>query len=173
VPGLTARLAPVREALRAHLGSPQVARVVYGSIIGLALVAALEAHPPGVGFMVGVLLATALAVSLAELFSEILGGEIRARRRLEREELRHMAVDAAAVAFGVAFPAVFFALAAVEVLDEDTAFTIAKWTGLGLIGAYGFAASRLAGQSNAGALLRGGAIALVGAFLIAVKALLH
>jgi hypothetical protein len=163
----------VREAIRAHLGSPQVARVVYGSIIGLALVAALEEHPPGAGFMVGALLATALAVALAELFSDILGGEVRARRRLERAEVRHMGVDASAVAFGVAFPTVFFVLAAAGAIDEDTAFTIAKWSGLGLIGAYGFAASRLAGQRTTGALVRGIGIALVGAFLIAVKALLH
>ena len=150
-----------------------MARVVYGSIIGLALVAALEAHPPGAGFVVGALLATALAVALAELYSDILGGETRARRRLARAEVRHMAIDAAAVAFGVGFPAVFFILAAAGALEEETAFTVAKWTGLGLIGGYGFAASRLAGQSVVGALIRGVGIALVGAFLIAVKAIIH
>jgi hypothetical protein len=163
----------VREAIRAHLDSPQVARVVYGSIIGLALVVALEAHPPTNGFVIGALLATALAVALAELYAEVIGGEMRAHRRLERTELRHMTVDAAAVAFGVGFPVVFFVLAAAGVFEEHTAFTVAKWTGLGLIGAYGFAASRLAGQSVAGALLRGAGIAAVGAFLIAVKAILH
>jgi VIT1/CCC1 family predicted Fe2+/Mn2+ transporter len=163
----------VREAIRAHLDSPQVARVVYGSIIGLALVAALEAHPPGAGFMVGALLATAVAVALAELYSDILGGEVRARRRLARAEVRHMAVDASAVAFGIAFPAVFFVLAAAGAMEEHTAFTVAKWSGLGLIGIYGFVASRLGGQTPAASLLRGAGIALVGAFLIAMKALLH
>jgi hypothetical protein len=29
-----------------HLRSRQVSRVIYGAIIGLALVVALEAHPP-------------------------------------------------------------------------------------------------------------------------------
>jgi hypothetical protein len=163
----------VRGAIRAHLDSPQVARVVYGSIIGLALVVALEAHPPRTRFVIASVLATAVAVALAELYSDILGGEIRARRRLARVEIRHMARDAGAVAFGVGFPAVFFVLAAAGVLEQRTAFTVAKWTGLGLIGVYGFAASKLAGQSTAGALVRGMGIALVGAFLIAVKALLH
>jgi hypothetical protein len=163
----------VREAIRAHLDSPQVARVVYGSIIGLALVVALEAHPPSAGFVIGALLATAMAVALAELYSEAIGGEMRAHRRLERAEMRDMAVDAGAVAFGVGFPAVFFLLAAAGALEERTAFTVAKWTGLGLIGAYGFAASRLAGLNVGGALVRGAGIAAVGAFLIAVKAILH
>jgi hypothetical protein len=163
----------VREAIRAHLGSPQVARVVYGSIIGLALVVALEAHPPGAGFMVGSLLATALAVALAELYSDVLGGETQARRRLERAELRDIAVDASAVAFGIGFPAVFFVLDAAGALEEDTAFTLAKWTGLGLIGAYGYAASRMAGQGHVGSFVRSLAVLLIGAFLIAIKAILH
>ena len=37
---------PVLRVLEDHLGSQQVSRVIYGSIIGLALVVALEVHPP-------------------------------------------------------------------------------------------------------------------------------
>jgi len=163
----------VREAIRAHLGSPQVARVVYGSIIGLALVAALEAHPPRAVAVVGSLLATAVAVALAELYSEVLGGETRQRRRLERSELRLIAVDVTAVAFGIGFPAVFFVLAAAGVMEVDTAFTVAKWSGLGLIGLYGYAAARLAGSGLAASLLNALAVGVIGGFLIAIKALLH
>jgi hypothetical protein len=50
-----------------HLGSQQVAKVVYGSIIGLALIVALENHPPGPGVMAVWLLGTAIAVGLAEV----------------------------------------------------------------------------------------------------------
>jgi hypothetical protein len=49
----------VRATLEAHLGSRQVARVVYGSIIGLTLVVVVEAHPPKTGVVVGWLLLTA------------------------------------------------------------------------------------------------------------------
>jgi hypothetical protein len=163
----------VREAIRAHLGSPQVARVVYGSIIGLALVVALEAHPPSAGVVVGTLLATAVAVALAELYSEILGHETRHRTLIDRAEVRHIAVDVAAVAFGIGFPAVFFALAAAGVMEVDTAFTVAKWSGLGLIGCYGFAAARLAGSSVGASIGHGLAVGVVGGLLIAIKALLH
>ena len=163
----------MREAIRAHLGSHQVARVVYGSIIGLALVVVLEVHPPDSGSVVVSLLATAVAVALAELYSDVLGGETRERRTLERGEIRHIARDAVAVAVGIAFPAVFFVLAALGAYEEDTAFDIAKWSGLGLIGAYGFAAARLAGQGMAAALVKAVGVALIGAFLIAIKALLH
>jgi VIT1/CCC1 family predicted Fe2+/Mn2+ transporter len=163
----------VRATLEAHLGSRQVARVVYGSIIGLALVVVVEAYPPRTGVVIGWLLGTAVAVALAELYSEIIGVETRERHRVTRPQVVEMLDDAGAVAFGVAFPIVFFVLALLGVVELGTAFTIAKWTGLALIGFYGYWAARFSGAPVPRALLQGAAVALVGAALIALKALLH
>jgi hypothetical protein len=163
----------MREAIAAHLGSRQVSRVLYGSIIGLALVVALEAHPPRAGAIVVTLLATAIAVGLAELYSEVVGTEARTRARVERQVIIEMLDEIGAVAIGIAFPGVFFLLAALGAIDLDAAFTIAKWSGLGLITAYGFAAARLTGDSVPASLRRAGAAALIAAFLIIIKALLH
>jgi len=156
-----------------HLGSRQVARVIYGAIIGLALVVAFEAHPPSDGAVAGSLVATAVAVALAEVYSEVVGTETRTRRRVRQEELAHFWHDAVAVFFGVGFPAVFFVLAMAGALETDTAFTLAKWSGVGLIGFYGFCAARLAGAGLPRSLLQAFAVAAVGAVLIGVKALLH
>jgi hypothetical protein len=150
-----------------------VSRVIYGAIIGLALIVALEEHPPSPGVVIGSLLGTAVAVGLAELYSDFLGTEARMRRHVRDAEVREMARDVAAVAFGIAFPVVFFVLAAAHAIEEDTAFTIAKWAGVGLIGFYGFSAARLAGESLPASALRALAVGLIGAFLIALKALLH
>jgi hypothetical protein len=163
----------VRRAIRSHLGSRQVSRVIYGSIIGLALIVALEGHPPSSGVVAGSLVATAVAVGLAELYSDILGIETRKRRHLRDPELRHTVDDAVAVAFGITFPVVFFILAAADAIEEASAFTIAKWSGLGLITLYGLAAARLAGEGWLASVLRALAAALIGAVLIALKALLH
>jgi VIT1/CCC1 family predicted Fe2+/Mn2+ transporter len=163
----------VRAALETHLQSRQVARVVYGSIIGLALVVAIQAHPPRTGVVVGWVFGTAIAVALAELYSEIVGVETRERHRVTRAQLADMLDDAGAVAFGVAFPDLFFLLAAMGVLELDTAFRIAKWSGLALIGCYGYWAARLSGAPVGRSLVRGGVVALIGAGLIALKALLH
>jgi hypothetical protein len=168
-----ARFGTVRASLEAHLGSRQVARVVYGSIIGLALVVAIEAHPPSTGVVVGWVFGTAIAVALAEIYSEVIGVETRERHPVTRRQLRPMLDDGLAVAFGVAFPDVFFLLAALGVLELHTAFTIAKWSGLVLIGCYGYWAARLAGAPVVRALVRGSLVALVGAALIALKAVLH
>jgi hypothetical protein len=156
-----------------HLDSRQVSRVIYGSIIGLALVVALEAHPPGPGAVIATLLGTAIAVALAELYSELIGLQVRGHRRAERADRRELLADVGAVTFGIAFPALFFLLAAAGALEDDTAFTVAKWTGLGLIGFYGFVGARVSGSTLLVSLLQGSAVALIGGLLIALKALVH
>ena len=163
----------MRVSLEQHLGSRQVAKVVYGSIIGLALIVALEKPPAGPGVMAVWLLGTAVAVALAEVYSEVVGTETRSRKSVTRPELGHMVEDALAVGAGVAFPAVFFGLSAIGLFEIDEAFSIAKWTGLGLIGFYGFWAARFAGASPHQALLKGALVALIGAGLILLKSLVH
>ena len=163
----------VRTALQTHLGSPQVARVVYGSILGLTLIVALEDHPPSAGVMTAWLLLTALTVALADLYSEVVGAETSERHHVKRERLGPMVRDAAAVAVGVAAPSLFFLLAAVDLIALHTAFVIAKWSGLGLIGFYAFWADRFAGAPVSRALVRAALVAAIGGALIGVKALLH
>ena len=163
----------LRASLASHLRSGQVSRVVYGSIIGLALVLTLERHPPGVGTVIGSLVASAVAVALAELYSEWVGGRARAGMGGETEPLRTVVADTVAVGFGVAFPSVFFLASAVTPIDYDTAFELAKWTGLGLIAGYGYVAARLSGSGRWAALTEAAVVGLIAAALIIVKALLH
>ena len=163
----------LRRAIAAHLGSRDVARVIYGSIIGLALVTALKAHPPSAGAMASILLGSAIAVGLAEVYSEFVGAEARTRRKVDRAHVRVLLGDAAAVTFGAGFPAVFFVLAAAGAIEDDTAVRLAKWTGLGLICVYAFLAARLSGYRVAGALLHAALLGAVGGALIALKALVH
>jgi hypothetical protein len=163
----------VGRALEEHLGSARVARVTYGAIIGEALIVVLQGHPPSAIVVATTLLSTAVAVGLAELYSEVIGHQTRTRTRVERHHLRHLGGEVAAVAFGVAFPCVFFFAAAVGLIELGTAFRAAKWSGLALIGFYGFCAARLAGDRLVAALLQALAVMAVGALLIAFKALVH
>jgi hypothetical protein len=163
----------VRATLEAHLGSRAVSRVVYGAIIGLTLVVALDSHPPAALVMAVWLLLSGVTVALAEIYSDVVGTETSQRHRVTRAQLAHMVDQAGAVAFGVGFPAVFFLAAAVGWLELGTAFALAKWVGLGLIGWYGYWAARLAGAPRPRALVQAVLVAAVGGALIAVKALLH
>ena len=159
--------------LKAHLGSRHVTRIVYGVIIGLALIVALAQHPPSSGVVIATLLGTAVAVGLAEVYSDIVGTETRQRRHIRRADLPDMVYDGLAVGFGISFPAVFFVLAAAGVMEKDTAFTIGAWSGLGLISFYGFCAARLAGESPVFSVLQALGVGLIGAILIVLKAVLH
>jgi|SRR6476661_4019506 len=164
---------PLRAALAEHLESHDMGRVIYGAVIGLALVVALEAHPPGAGQTIALVAGTAVAVGLAEMYSELVGGEARTRRPVGTGQLRAAALNAAAVMFGAGFPAIFFVLAAAGAFDTALAFTLSKWTGLGLLCAYGFVAGRLSGSGVGGALLHAAAVGAIGGVLITLKALLH
>jgi VIT1/CCC1 family predicted Fe2+/Mn2+ transporter len=156
-----------------HLDSNQVSRVIYGAIIGLALIVALEHEQPRPGVMAGTLVGTGVAVGLAELYSEVVGTEVRTRRRVERKRLREIAAGVVAVAFGVSFPAIFFLLSVAGAMQTETAFEAAKWSGLALTGFYGFCAARLSGARLWLALTQAAAVTLIGAFLIGLKALVH
>jgi hypothetical protein len=68
---------------------------------------------------------------------------------------------------------VFFILAALGVFALHSAVAVAKWSGLALIGAYGFVGARLAGSTVAASLMQALAVGAIGGILIAVKAVLH
>ena len=87
--------------------------------------------------------------------------------------MREIATGAGAVAFGISFPAAFFLLSVSGAMQVETAFAVAKWSGLALAGFYGFWAARLAGAGTLRALGHAGAVALIGAFLVSLKALTH
>ena len=175
-PGVAAE-EPARSGLRAaivaHLDSHRVSRVIYGTVIGLALVTALEVHPPTAAQTTALLLSTAVAVALAELYSDMVGTRIRLRRALGARRRREILQDVASVAAGAGLPAVFFLLAVVGVFELDTAFAIAKWSGLGLLGVYGFLAARLSGAHVAQAAMWAVGVGAIGAFVIVLKSLVH
>jgi len=157
----------------AHLRSGQVSKIVYGSIIGLALVLTLEAHPSTPGVVIGSLVATGFAVGLAELYSEVIGAHTKKGLGEEHAATAEVVEETAAVIIGVSFPAVFFVGSAIGLWELDTAFQLAKWTGLGLIAGYGYLAARLSGAGVPRALLQASGVAIIAALLIAFKAILH
>ena len=166
-------MASWRRALETHLATRQVTGVIYGAVIGLALVVTLQAHPPGPGTAAAALLATAVAVGLAEIYSEMVGAEARFRRRIDVGLLRLAARDAVPIMAGAGFPAIFFLLAVADVIETKTAFNLAKWSGLGLLALYGFVAARLAGAGRGEALVHAAVVGTIGGALIGFKALLH
>ena len=98
---------------------------------------------------------------------------LAARQPIHLERIKTFAADAAAVAFGAAVPAVYFILAAAGAIHLHTAFQIAKWSGLGLICAYGFVGARLTGAGPVRAIGQTLVVGAIGMGLIVLKSLTH
>jgi hypothetical protein len=160
-------------SLESHLGSRDVSRVLYGTIVGLALVLALEAEAHKAGETAAFIVATALTIGLAELFSDAISQEARTRTQIRRADLGPLARDAVGVVVGAGFPAIYFLLAALGLMEGHTAFTLAKWSGLALVCAYAFAAARMSGAHVRHATRHALAAGAVGVALIVLKSLLH
>ena len=160
-------------AVHEHLGPTQFSRLIYGAMIGLAMIVALEHEEPDPAVMAGTLAGTGVAIGLTELYSEFLGTEVGTRRRVGRARMNEIAANVLALFFGASFPAVFFLLAAAGAMEIDTAFEVAKWSGLPLTGSYGLGAARLRGEGWPAALLQAAVVALIGGLLIAFEALVH
>jgi uncharacterized membrane protein len=163
----------LRQAIAAHLGSRQVARVIYGAIIGLALLVVLEQHPPGTAWS-----SRRWSRPASRSASPSSTARSWAPRRgpttgSSAATLAEFADDAVAVTFGVCFPRCSSCSRRSTRISTDTAFTIARWSGLGLIGFYGYAAGRLAGARPLACVVQALAVATIGGVLIAIKALIH
>jgi hypothetical protein len=103
----------------------------------------------------------------------LLGTRIRLRRPVDRGRRARIVADVLAVAAGAGFPAVFFLVAAAGVIEASTAFTLAKWSGLGLIAFYGFWAARLGGAELHRSFAHALAVGAIGVLVILLKALVH
>ena len=163
----------MRTSLEQHLGSRQVGRVVYGSIIGMALVVTLDSHPP-----------TASVMTLWLLGPRSRSGSPRSTARSWVWSQHPEAGPPVAAApdvrgrrggrSGVSFPAVFFLLAALGVLSLRHGVhgrEVVRHRPDRLLP--GYRAARFSGATRGRALVKAAMVALVGLGLIALKAVVH
>lgn len=160
----------MRAWLREHL-LPGAGKVVYGSIVALTLVIVLDFEDARGGAAVLSLLAALVAVGFAEAYAEFLEQMLRNRRPLRGRERVEILEGIALHLLPALAPILFFLLVAVRVLGLETAYGLAEWTGVAVIGLFAFGAYRAAGASVARSLLAGGALTAVGLGLVVIKLL--
>jgi hypothetical protein len=149
------------------------ARSIYGSILVLALLLAMENHPPPPLQAAIAVAGTVLAVLSAEAYAENLGAELTLGRRLTREERRARFRELGAMTVSAELPVGFLLLAAAGVLDQETAFRLARWSTLALLLGGGYLARRLGGTSRLSAAWSGLLVFGVGVLISVLKAWLH
>jgi hypothetical protein len=155
-----------RTALRA-------ARAVYGTIVALPVINALDDGSTAADELIVAVLGAAVAASLAETYADYLATVIRQRRHLSGAEIRQAATDSALGTLAALFTLVPFVLVELGWIEMQTAFDVAPWVGLGLIAGYSLFANRLAGLPTGRGLLTTAAMIAIGLTLIAIKSLTH
>ena len=123
--------------------------------------------------MIAAAVGSVIAAMLAEGYAEYIAGVIRERRHPNRTEIRQTAADIGAGTLAALVPLIPFVLVEFGLIELQTAYDIAPWLGIGVIGGYALLANRLAGLSHAhSALVTVGALA-IGLALILIKTLTH
>jgi hypothetical protein len=151
----------------------RAARAVYGSIIALAVIVVLEQADAAASEVLAAVAGSVIAAMLAEGYAEYIAAVIRERRHPSRGEFRDTAADVVAgtlAAFVVLIP---FILATLGAIELETAYDIAPWLGLGVIGGYALLANRIAGLSRTHSAIVTTAAIGIGLALIAIKTLTH
>lgn len=166
--------------MRPHVLSPGhhtdghfAARSVYGGILVLAVLLALQAHPPGPYRSALLVAGTILAVLAAEAYADLLGLEIDRGRPASRAERNAKLRELGVVTVAAEGPILIFLLSGVGVIDEGLAFTLAIWLTIGLLFLEGFLARWLAGRSFLDSLRSGCAVGGIAVALAVFKSLAH
>jgi hypothetical protein len=151
----------------------RAARAVYGTIIAVAVIVVLDdGHTEADEAIIAVLGAT-IAASLAETYADYLATVIRQRRHLARPELVQAATDSALGTLAALLTLAPFILVELGWIETQTAFDLAPWIGLALIGGYSLFANRIAGLPTRRSMLITASMLAIGLILIALKSLAH
>ena len=151
----------------------RAARAVYGSIVALAVIVVLDEANAEADEVIAAVIGSVIAATLAEQYAEYIGTVIRERRHLTRAEVMQTFRDGAAGMLAAMAPLIPFLLVELDAIELPTAYELAPWLGLGVIGAYALLANRMAGLSHAPNLAVTLAALAVGAALILIKTLTH
>lgn len=159
--------------MRIERTAQRAARAVYGSIIALAVIILLEEAGAEAGEVIAAATGSVIAAMLAEGYAEYIAAVIRHRRHPSRAEAGEQAADIGAGTLAALVPLIPFVLVELSAIKLETAYDVAPWLGIGVIGGYTLLANRLAGLSSLQSAALTAAALAIGAALIAIKALTH
>lgn len=159
------------------LGSPlarkQATHGIYIEIVVLAVILALENKTTSDRDIVSTIVAAILVVLLADLYAYYIGTMIGDFRRPTRAELREATIGEAGGLVATAPPVLLLMLGVAGLIGLSTAFTLAKWAGVAMIGLYALVAHRRAGLTFRESLPATIFLVLVGLGLVGLKYFVH
>lgn len=156
-----------------HTEGHYAARSVYGSVLVLALLLALQKHPPSPYNAALLVAGTLIAVLAAEVYADLLGLEIDLGRPATPEERRAKFRELGVMTVAAEGPVAVFLLAGLDVIDDDLAFRLAVWLTIGVLFLAGFLARWLAGWSLLSSLVSACVTGGIGVALAVFKHFAH
>ncbi len=151
----------------------RAARAVYGSIIALAVIVVLDKGGAEADEVIAAVIGSVIAATLAEQYAEYIAHVIRECRHLTRPEIVLQAKDGAAGALAALVPILPFLAVQFNWIETPTAYEIAPWLGLGVIGFYSLVANREAGLRGGTNLAVTAVAVAIGVTLIVIKTITH
>jgi hemolysin III len=162
--------ASIREQRVSHA---YVTRAVYGLVTVLAVLQAMELHPPSAWAGVITLFGTTLAVALVETYAHSIATMLAEEHPLSLHELRDIWHDVAPVLTGAQGPTVPLLLAAFGVISVEYAIDLAQLIAFLLLFGYGWRIGTLLDNRRSRHLLSGVMLLAIGGIIVGIKAAFH
>ena len=156
-----------------RFGSKQATHGIYIEIVVLAVILALESKHPSDRDIVSSVVGAIVVVVLADLYAYYVGTMIGAGKRPEGRELRTALVGEVGGLASTLPPVLLLLLGVAGVYSLEAGFTLAKWAGVLMIGAYALIAHRRAGLTTRQSLPPTVFLLLVGLALVGLKSFVH
>lgn len=155
------------------VSSNLVARAVYGLITVLAVLQAMELHPPEAWRGAVTIFGTTLAIALIEVYAETIGELLGGRHRLARNDLVHFWHDATPVLVGAQGPTIVLILSALGLMSVETAIDIAQLVAFVTLFVYGWRIGQMLDVPIVRRVLSGLILVAIGGLLVGIKAAFH
>jgi hypothetical protein len=150
--------------------SPNLAAVIYGTILATAGVAGLhESDSVTSARALGVLLATGAVIWAARVYAYLLAERLQGKRRMQRGDVRRVGAREWPI-FQATLPlAVPLALGALGILSRNAAFGFATLVGVAMLIGWGVVFSRRAGHGPVGLVGVAAVNSLVGLLIVGLE----
>ena len=152
----------------------RVADAVYGTILVLAVVAALsQDKQAGPGEIAGGALATAIVFWVVHVYAEVLSRRTAGDTTQARPLVRAAAKQEWPLVEAALAPLVPLLLGAIGVFSRGTSVTLSIAVGLADLGAWGYLAGRAMGQATVKSVVSAAGAVVLGLVMVLLKNLVH
>jgi hypothetical protein len=150
--------------------SPNLAAVIYGTILATAAVASMhESDSVTSSRALGVLLSTGAVIWAARVYAYLLAERLQGQRRMHPQDVRRVGTREWPI-FQATLPlSLPLALGALGVLGEDAAFSFATVVGVAMLIGWGVVFSHRAGHGTAGLVGAAAVNSLVGLLIVGLE----